>query len=189
MSQILPYETRSTVPVVLMTDTILVRHSRINRPLQWGIIAPPFSDRRGLRTAWAEECDRWLQRDFSAKRYVYFWAGGVYFQPHLKHDKQCLLVITGADEIGNKDIVGLSDGYRESEQSWFELLLDLKRRGLQPLFLDAFLHLAAQAVEALVKRLTFADEVGDHEARAGALVRFLSSDRFKDKRKPAGPFS
>ena len=109
---------------------------------------------------WAEECDRWLQRDLSAKRYVYFWAGGVYFQPHLKHDKQCLLAITGADEIDNKDIVGLSDGYRESEQSWFELLLDLKRSGLQPLFLDAFLHLAAQAVEALVKRLTFADEVG-----------------------------
>ena len=119
-----------------------------------------------------------MQRDFSAKRYIYFWAGGVYFQPHLKHDKQCLLVITGADEIGNKDIVGLSDGYRESEQSWFELLLDLKRRGLQPLFLDAFLHLAAQAVEALVKRLAIADEVGGPEARAGALVRFLSSNRF-----------
>ena len=53
--------------------------------------------------------------------------------------------------IGNKDIVGLSDGYRESEQSWFELLLDLKRRGPQSLFLNAFLHLAAQAAEALVK--------------------------------------
>ena len=48
----------------------------------------------------------------------------------LEHDKQCLLVIIGADEIGNKDIVGLSDGYRESEQSWLELLFDLKRRGL-----------------------------------------------------------
>ncbi len=59
---------------------------------------------------------------------------------------------------------------------------------LQPLFLYAFLHLAAQAPEALVKRLAIADEVGDPEARAGALVRFLSSDRFKDKRKPVGPF-
>ena len=142
-----------------------------------------------MRTAWAEECDRWLQRDPSAKRYVYFWADGVYFQPHLKHDKQCLLVIAGADEIDNKDIVGLSDGYRESEQSWFELLFDLKRRGLQSLFLDAFLHLAAQAVEALVKRLAIADEVGGPEARAGALVCFLLSNRFKGKRKHAGPFS
>ena len=97
-----------------------------------------------------------MQRDPSAKRYVYFWADGVYFQPHLKHDKQCLLVIAGTYEIDNKDIVGLSDGYRESEQSWFELLLDLKRRGPQPLFLDAFLHLAAQAVEALARRLAIA---------------------------------
>ena len=39
-------------------------------------------------------------------------------------------MIIGTDEIGNKDIVGLSDGYRESEQSWLELLLELKRRGL-----------------------------------------------------------
>ena len=51
-------------------------------------------------------------------------------RPRLDHDKQCLLVIIGADERGTKDIVGLSDGYRESEQSWLELLLDLKRRGL-----------------------------------------------------------
>ncbi len=83
-----------------------------------------------LKAAWAEEYERWLRRDLSAKRYVYFWADGVYFQPRLEHDKQCLLVIIGADEIGNKDVVGLSDGYRESKQSWLELLLDLKRRGL-----------------------------------------------------------
>ena len=83
-----------------------------------------------LKTAWAEEYERWLRRDLSAKRYVYLWADGVCFSPRLEHDKQCLLVIIGADEIGNKDIVGLSDGYRESEQSWCELLLDLKRRGL-----------------------------------------------------------
>ena len=83
-----------------------------------------------LKTAWAEEYERWLRRDLSAKRYVYLWADGVYFSPRLEHDQQCLLVIIGADEIGNKDIVGLSDGYRESAQSWREVLLDLKRRGL-----------------------------------------------------------
>ena len=83
-----------------------------------------------LKASWAEEYERWTRRDLSAKRYVYFWADGVYFQPRLEHDKQCLLVIIGADEIGNKDVVGLSDGYRESSQSWLELLLDLKRRGL-----------------------------------------------------------
>jgi transposase-like protein len=84
-----------------------------------------------LKAAWADEYERWMRRDLSAKRYVYFWADGVYFQPRLEHDKQCLLVIIGADEVGNKDIVGLSDGYRECAQSWRELLLDLKRRGLQ----------------------------------------------------------
>ena len=83
-----------------------------------------------LKTAWAEEEERWLRRDLSAKRYVYLWADGVYFSPRFEHDQQCLLVIIGADEIGNKDIVGLNDGYRESEQSWYDLLLDLKRRGL-----------------------------------------------------------
>jgi transposase-like protein len=83
-----------------------------------------------LKANWAAEYEHWLRRDLSAKRYVYVWADGVYFRPRLEHDKQCLLVIIGADEIGNKDIVGLSDGYRESEQSWLELLLDLKRRGL-----------------------------------------------------------
>ena len=83
-----------------------------------------------LKASWTDEYERWLRRDLSAKRYVYFWADGVYFQPRLDHDKQCLLVIIGADAIGNKDIVGLSDGYRESEQSWLELLFDLKRRGL-----------------------------------------------------------
>ena len=84
-----------------------------------------------LKAAWADDYERWMRRDLSAKRYVYFWADGVYFQPRLDHAKPCLLVIIGADEIGNKDVVGLSDGYRESEQSWLELLLDLKRRGLE----------------------------------------------------------
>ncbi len=83
-----------------------------------------------LKASWTEEYERWSRRDLSARRYVYFWADGIYFRPRLEHDKQCLLVIIGADEVGNKDIVGLSDGYRESAQSWLELLLDLKRRGL-----------------------------------------------------------
>ena len=54
-----------------------------------------------LKTAWAEEYERWLRRDLSAKRYVYLWADGVYFSPRFEHDQQCLLVIIGADEIGN----------------------------------------------------------------------------------------
>ena len=83
-----------------------------------------------LKAALAEEFERWNRRVPSAKRHAYLWADGIYFRPRLDHEKQCLLVIIGADEVGNKDIVGLSDGYRESAQNWLELLLDLERRGL-----------------------------------------------------------
>ncbi len=84
-----------------------------------------------LKAVWWDEYQAWQRRDLSARRYVYFWADGVYFSPRLDHDKQCVLVIIAADALGNKDIVGLMDGYRESAQSWRELLLDLKRRGLE----------------------------------------------------------
>ena len=81
-----------------------------------------------LKAVWQDEYEAWQKRDLSARRYVYFWADGIYFSPRMDHDKQCLLVIVGADDKGNKDIVGLMDGYRESAQSWKELLLDLKSR-------------------------------------------------------------
>ena len=84
-----------------------------------------------LKALWWDEYEAWRKRDLSAKAYVYFWADGVYFSPRMDHDKQCVLVIIGADARGRKDIVGMVDGYRESAQSWTELLLDLKRRGLR----------------------------------------------------------
>ncbi len=84
-----------------------------------------------LKAAWWDEYEVWRRRDLSARRYVYFWADGVYFSPRMDRDKQCVLVIIGADAQGNKDIVAIVDGYRESAQSWRELLLDLKRRGLE----------------------------------------------------------
>ncbi len=83
-----------------------------------------------LKEIWQGELERWQARDLSAKRYVYIWADGVYFRPRLEHDKQCVLVVIGADDHGRKDLVALQDGYRESEQSWAELLIDLKQRGL-----------------------------------------------------------
>ncbi len=84
-----------------------------------------------LKAVWWDEYEAWQARDLSARAYVYFWADGIYFSPRMDHDKQCVLVIIAADALGNKDIVALSDGYRESAQSWRELLLDLKRRGLK----------------------------------------------------------
>jgi transposase-like protein len=83
-----------------------------------------------LKEVWADEHARWRKRDLSTKRYVYFWVDGIYVQARLEDDAQCLLVIIGATPEGKKELVGLADGLRESAQSWRELLLDLKRRGL-----------------------------------------------------------
>jgi putative transposase len=83
-----------------------------------------------LKEAWSEEHARWSKRDLSAKRYVYFWVDGIHVQARLEEAAQCLLVIIGATPEGKKELVGLIDGVRESAQSWRELLLDLKRRGL-----------------------------------------------------------
>jgi putative transposase len=83
-----------------------------------------------LKEAWWEEHTRWSKRDLSTKRYVYFWVDGIHVQARLEDDAQCLLVIIGATPEGKKELVGLTDGVRESTRSWKELLLDLKRRGL-----------------------------------------------------------
>jgi transposase-like protein len=83
-----------------------------------------------LKEAWCEEHARWSKRDLSAKRYIYFWVDGIHVQARLEDSAQCLLIIIGATPEGRKELVGLTDGVRESAQSWRELLLDLKRRGL-----------------------------------------------------------
>ena len=83
-----------------------------------------------LKAVWQDDYRQWQQRDLSRKRYVYFWADGIYCNVRMD-DKQCLLVIIGATEDGHKELVALEGGIRESEQSWLEVLLDLKRRGLK----------------------------------------------------------
>ncbi len=84
-----------------------------------------------LKEAWQAELAAWQARDLTGKRYVYVWVDGVYFNARLDQERQCILVVIGADEQGRKELVGLSDGYRESEPSWRELLVDLRRRGLE----------------------------------------------------------
>ena len=83
-----------------------------------------------LKQGWQDELAQWHQRDLTGKRYVSFWVDGVYFATRLEEARHCMLVIIGADTSGQKELVGLWDGYRESEQSWKELLRDLKSRGL-----------------------------------------------------------
>jgi putative transposase len=81
---------------------------------------------RRLTEAWQEEHARWRGRDLSARRYVSLWADGVYFTPRLDHERQCLLVLIGADASGRKELLAVEDGFRESAQSWRELLLRLR---------------------------------------------------------------
>lgn len=83
-----------------------------------------------LKDRWQADLGTWQGRDLSTKHYVYFWVDGVYFNVRLQEARQCLLVIIGATAEGRKELVAIWDGYRESEQSWKEVLLDLKRRGL-----------------------------------------------------------
>jgi putative transposase len=86
-----------------------------------------------LKDRWSQEYDEWMRRDLSEKHYVYIWADGIYANVRLEDDankKQCLLVLMGATADGYKELIAVADGYRESTQSWRELLLDLKQRGL-----------------------------------------------------------
>jgi transposase-like protein len=84
-----------------------------------------------LKEAWSDEHARWSRRDLSSKRYVYFWVDGIHFNIRLEDERQCILVIIGATADGTKELLAVHDGTRESEQSWKEVLLDLKDRGLE----------------------------------------------------------
>jgi transposase-like protein len=89
-----------------------------------------------LKEVWLVEYEAWSKRSLVDKQYVYFWADGVHFNVRLggdgaeKANRQCILVIMGATPEGKKELVAVYDGVRESEQSWLELMLDLKSRGL-----------------------------------------------------------
>ena len=83
-----------------------------------------------LVETWKDEHRGWSKRSLEGKQYVYVWADGVYFNIRLEEDRQCILVLMGATADGKKELIAIVDGYRESEQSWTELLLDVKARGL-----------------------------------------------------------
>ncbi len=83
-----------------------------------------------LRGEWEADYERWQRRDLSARRYVYIWADGVYLQARMEPQAECMLVLIGATPEGKKELLGFQVGVRESAQSWRELLVDLKARGL-----------------------------------------------------------
>jgi transposase-like protein len=83
-----------------------------------------------LKQTWEAEYRDWSRRDLSDQRYVYVWADGVHFNVRLEEDRTCILVLMGATAEGKKELLAVQDGFRESEQSWKTLLLDVKQRGL-----------------------------------------------------------
>ena len=83
-----------------------------------------------LKSKWLTEYKDWQHRDLSGKKYVYWWADGVYSNVRMD-DKLCLLVIIGVTPDGRKELVAVEDGYRESTDSWYALLTDLQSRGLE----------------------------------------------------------
>jgi putative transposase len=83
-----------------------------------------------LKEIWEKEYAEWNRRDLGAKRYVYLWADGIYFNVRLSEERPCLLVLIGATMDGTKELIAIHDGIRESKISWKEVLRDLKERGL-----------------------------------------------------------
>lgn len=79
---------------------------------------------------WQKDYAAWNTRSLEGKQYVYVWADGVHFNIRLEEDRQCILVLMGATPEGKKELIAVVDGFRESEQSWLQLLLDCKQRGL-----------------------------------------------------------
>ena len=84
-----------------------------------------------LKAVWQDEHARWEKRSLAHQRYVYLWVDGIHFGVRLEEANQCILVVMGATAEGKKELLALCDGFRESEQSWKEVLMDLKKRGLK----------------------------------------------------------
>jgi transposase-like protein len=84
-----------------------------------------------LKALWEQEYKEWSQRDLKGKQYVYMWVDGIHVNVRLDEEASCILAIMGADAKGKKELLAVSDGYRESKVSWREMLLDLKDRGME----------------------------------------------------------
>jgi putative transposase len=83
-----------------------------------------------LKAQWEQDYKEWCQRDLKGKQYVYMWVDGIHVNVRLDEEKSCILAVMGADSKGKKELLAVSDGFRESKVSWREILLDLKRRGM-----------------------------------------------------------
>ena len=86
-----------------------------------------------LSAMWQDETAAWSRRSLADVDYVYIWVDGVYFPVRLEEDSLAALVIVGVRPDGHKELVAVQDGHRESEETWLDLLRDLKARGMAAL--------------------------------------------------------
>ena len=86
---------------------------------------------RRLRAGWTRDFEEWSHRSLEGRDVVYMWADGIYVKAGLERDKAALLVVLGAMRDGTKEVLALRSGYRESVESWSEVLRDLKARGIE----------------------------------------------------------
>lgn len=136
-SSLIPKYMRRTATLDVMLPLLYLKgistneFSNVLEPLlgeQAKSISPSVISR--LKEAWYNEFEAWQQQDLSSKRYVYWWADGVYLKARMESEKNCMLVVVGVTEQGDKELVALFDGFRESKESWRSLLQDLQQRGL-----------------------------------------------------------
>ena len=83
-----------------------------------------------LKQVWQKEYEQWSKRELSHKEYVYWWADGVHFNVRLDNERQCILVIIGVTVDGQKEIIAVEDGFRESKESWASVIREIKRLGI-----------------------------------------------------------
>jgi len=84
-----------------------------------------------LTTQWQDDAAAFNKRSLADTDYVYCWVDGIHLKVRLEQDKVCLLVIIGVRADGTKELVALTDGFRESSESWADLLRSCKRRGMR----------------------------------------------------------
>jgi transposase-like protein len=84
-----------------------------------------------MTDVWKDEYDVFRERDLSGQRFAYVWADGIHFRVRLEDDRLCTLVLIGVREDGSKELIAVEDGYRESTESWADVLRDLKARGME----------------------------------------------------------
>ena len=137
VSKILPPFARKTPTVETLIAALYLAGVSSNK-FQEALSSVFGEDSKGFSAAsiirltkeWQKECEQWKRRDLRGKEYVYVWADGIYVKSRLDGEKTCLLVMIGVGIDGKKELIAMESGIRESTQSWREVLLDLKFRGL-----------------------------------------------------------